>query len=374
MRTSLLIISAGTVLLLAGCSGSAATPPSQSPSTPEQILPSNANPSSGGRNAVEGPCPSRATAMTSAEAKLVAGDPLTGESWLPTPKSIGAPAASVAVTTWSDSAEWFEVGARNGSTILAMYDFMQGVQLVEQAEDGNLTWIANPFPADAAGPAAWTLDGITENAEQCYESLAVPTAIPLADGVVATVTSATNAVLPTSTANKETVVETLGGAQLYRLSDPYPLPDLVDPGAYLPNFSGVTYAMKMAFGGWLQLAFNPLSGAETVTGTPGLTDYFDNQCGDSPVYQSLVPPGSATDWTVVGKLDGRDVAIATASNLFAIERYGAYAHHFVLIGDTESVAVDFQTFLAAPGVVALRADEGGWWAQINSDMTPRAWC
>lgn len=313
--------------------------------------------------------------MTADEAAVVAGEPLTGESWLPAPVAMSAPtAAASALGTWDEWTEWFTVGSRGTSTILAAYGFMQGVQLVEQAPGGGLTWIANPFPADTDGPSTWTIAGVTADAVQCYESLAIPTSIPLADGVVATVSSATSAVLSTSTAATETVAGLLGVTQLYRISNPYPLADLVGPGETLPTFTGVTYALKTPFGGWLQLEFNPLSGATALTGAPMLVDYFDARCGDGPGFQALVPATTAADWTVVGKLNGRDVAVATASNPFAIERFAAYVNHFALIGDTDTVPVDFATFLAESGVVGLRADAGGWWAQINTDLSPRAWC
>ncbi len=198
--------------------------------------------------------------------------------------------------------------------------------------------------------------------------------MPLADGAVATVSSATNAVLPTSTADAEEPVGPMGGAQLYRLADSYPIQGLVSAGHTLPPFKGVTYALKTRFGGWLQLGFNPLDGATAVTGASSLTDYFDVQCGDSPQFQSLIPASTAADWKVVGTLGGRDVAVATASNPFAKERYDAYVTHFALIGDTTTVPVNFASFIAAPGLVALRADEGGWWAQINRDLSPRAAC
>jgi hypothetical protein len=310
--------------------------------------------------------------MTVTEATAVAGQPLTGESWHANPVAIGAPAA--AGTTWDQYAQWFEVGAHDGKTILAVYDFMQGVTLIEEAADGSLTWIANPFPADTAGPAQWNVNGMAKDAVQCYESLAVPTSVALPDGAVATVSSATNAVLPTSTADSEESVGHVGGAQLFRLVDSYPIPGLVSAGHTLPPFKGVAYALKTPFGGWLQLEFNPLEGATAMTGATSLADYFDTRCGDDPRYQSLIPATAAADWQVVGALSGRDVAIATASNPFATERYDAYVNHFAQIGDNQTVPVDFATFLAAPGLVALRADEGGWWVQINTDVSPRAWC
>ncbi len=376
MRRQRLFICASAALLLAGCSGGS-TPASQAPSpaASDTITSPSASPSPAAREAIADPCPSRATSMTAGEAAIVAGEPLTGESWLPSPVPMGAPAAAApAIGTWSDSTEWFTVGSRGGAKILAAYDFMQGVQLVEQATDGALTWIANPLPADADGPTTWTIDGVPEDAVQCYESLAVPTAVPLVDGVVGVVASATSNVLPASTAATETVVGPIGGTQLYRISNPYPLANLVGPGTTLPSFTGVTYALKMPFGGWLQLDFNPLAGATALTGAATLTDYFDTRCGDSPGYQALVSATSPADWLVAGKLNGRDVAVATASNPFAIERYAAYVNHFALIGDTDTVPVDFATYLATPGVVGLRADEGGWWAQINGDVSPRAWC
>ena len=313
--------------------------------------------------------------MTQEEASLVAGQPLTGETWRSTPVPVGAPAAAGA--TWDEYAKWFDVGARDGKTILAVYESMQGVSLLEEASDGSLTWIANPFPADTAGPAQWSLDGIPEDAAQCYESLAIPTSLTLTDGAVATVSpvsTATSRVLPTSTADSEESVGPRGGAQLFRLIDAYPIPNLVSAGHSLPPFKGVTYALKTPFGGWLQLEFNPLDGAPAVPGAASLADYFDGMCADNPVYQALIPVTAAADWKVVSKLGGRDVAVATASNPYAIERYDAYVNHFALLGDTTTVPVDFATFLAKPGLVALRADEGGWWVQINRDVSPRAWC
>lgn len=377
MYRTCVVIGASAALILTGCSGS--TEPqaaSASPSVTDAAPTSPASPSEApGRDAVAGPCPSRATSMTADEAAVVAGEPLTGEAWLPTPVATSAPAAAAtAVGTWDEGTQWFTVGARGAATILAAYTFMEGVQLVEQAADGSLTWIANPFPADSGGPSEWTIDGVAKDAVQCYESLALPTAVPLVDGAVATVSWAPGAVLPTSTAATETAVGPLAGATLYRVSNPYPLANLLGPGETLPTFEGVTYAIKTPFGGWLQLEFNPLEGAPALTGAGYLTDYFDVRCADSPGYQALVPQTADADWQVVGTLNGRDVAVATASNPFAIERYAAYVKHFELIGDTETVPVDFATFLATPGVVGLRADDGGWWVQINAETTPRAWC
>ncbi|NTV40161.1 MAG: hypothetical protein HGA51_09465, partial [Demequinaceae bacterium] len=169
---------------------------------------SNATPSltpsasASARDAVAGPCPSRAVSMTEEEAVLVAGEPLTGEVWLAQPVPTSAPAtnAGTDAATWAEASTWYEVGSRGDATILAAYDFMQGVQLIEVAPDGSLTWVANPFPGGNASPADWVLDGVTTDAEQCYETLAIPTEVPLVDGVVAPISSSgygpATAVLP----------------------------------------------------------------------------------------------------------------------------------------------------------------------------------
>lgn len=336
--------------------------------------------SASGRGVAAGPCPSRATSMTEAEADAVVAEPLTGEAWLAEPVPTSAPAtiAGTDAATWAEASTWYEVGSRADVKILAAYDFMQGVQLIEVAPDGSLTWVANPFPGNQESPSDWQLDGVTKNTEQCYETLAIPSEVPLVDGVVAATSvvgyGPASAVLPDPRADSFTEVGTAGGMPLALLNNGYPLDNLAGTGSSLPPFEGATYALKTPFGGWLQLEFNPLEGATEVTGAASLVDYFDTRCGEDPGFQAHVYDDTRGDWTVVGTLGGRDVAVATAANPYAIERYAAYVDHFAVIGDTETAPMDFATFLALPGVVALRADEGGWWVQINGEASPRVWC
>jgi hypothetical protein len=320
--------------------------------------------------------------MTEAEADVVVAKPLTGEVWLPQPVPTSAPAtkAGTDAATWAEASTWYKVGSRGDATILAAYGFMQGVQLIEAGKDGSLTWVANPFPGGNASPADWVLDGVTTNTEQCYETLALPSDVPLVDGVVAPISPSGNgpatAVLPDTRADSINVMGRVGGMDLLRLNDDYPLGDRTDASASLPPFQGMTFALQTPFGGFLQLEFNPLKGAEDVTGASALVDYFDTRCGEDPGFQARIDAAApATDaWSVIGTLNGRDVAVATSKNPFAAERYAAYVHHFALIGDTSTVPVTYDQFLAAPGLVALRADDGAWWVQLNKEFTPRAWC
>ncbi len=137
----------------------------------------------------------------------------------------------------------------------------------------------------------------------------------------------------------------------------------------------VDFRLKTPFGGWLVLAWAP----PTACGvTPGeawqYVDYLDESCGDNPGFQALVPAAAESDWRVVGTVNGRDIAFPTKTNPYAKERYAAYV---VIKGGTSLASdpmPDFDDFLAAPGLVALRADEGGWWVQLDSELSPRAWC
>lgn len=362
-----------------GSQGDPASPlvsPSASLASPSVSPSASAN----GRGVEPGLCPSRADSMTEAEADAIVAEPLTGEVWLDVPVPTAAPATppGTDAATWSDSSTWYEVGTREDATILAAYDFMQGVQLIEVAPDGGLTWIANPFPGNQESPADWLLDGVTKDTERCYESLAIPSEVPLVDGVVAS-TSAEGygpaaAVLPDSRAVSYIEMGAAGGTTLTRLHVDYPLADLTGPGVSLPSFTGMTFALLTPFGGWLQLEFNPLEGATDATGTSAPVDYFDTRCGEDPGFQAIVPDTADADWAVTGTLRGRDLAVATATNPFAAERYAAYVNHFALIGDTETVPATYEQFIADGGLVALRADDGGWWVQLNVEYTPRVWC
>ena len=335
-----------------------------------------------GRGVAAGPCPSRADSMSAAEADAVVAEPLTGEVWLaePVPTSPPATKEGTDAATWADASTWYKVGSRGDATILAAYSFMQGVQLIEVAPDGALTWIANPFPGDQQSPADLVLDGVTKNTEQCYETLALPSEVALIDGVVAPIAASSYgpaaAVLPDTRADSVSEVAKVGDMKLVRLTDEYPLGDHTDPSASLPSFLGMAFALQTPFGGFLQLEFNPLKGAEDVTGASALVDYYDTRCGEDPGFQARIDGNApATDaWSVIGTLNGRDLAVATSANPFAAERYAAYVNHFALIGDTTTVPVTYDQFLAAPGLVALRADDGGWWVQLNTEFTPRAWC
>lgn len=336
--------------------------------------------SASGRGVAAGPCPSRATSMTAAEADAVVAEPLTGEVWLAAPVPISAPATKPGTdaATWAESSTWYRVGSRGDATILAAYDFMQGVQLIEVAPDGALTWVADPFPGSQESPSDWQLDGVTKDTERCYETLALPSEVPLVDGVVAPISSSgygpASAVLPDPRADSVAEYGTAGGMGLWLLTDDYPLTDHTDPSAALPLFAGKTFALQTPFGGWLQLEFNPLRGAEEVVGATRLVDYFDTRCGEDPWFQTMIPDSATDAWSVSGSLNGRDLAIATAANPYAAERYAAYVNHFALIGDTTSVPVSYEQFIADAGLVALRADDGGWWVQLNAEFSPRAWC
>jgi hypothetical protein len=318
--------------------------------------------------------------MTEAEAVVIAAEPLTGEVWLTEPVPTSAPLTppGTDAATWSEYSTWYEVGSRGDATILAAYDFMQGVQLIEVAPDGSLTWVANPFPGNQDSPSDWLLDGVTKDTERCYESLAIPSEVPLVDGVVAAVSVSgygpAAAVLPDSRAVSYITMGEMGGMALVRLHVDYPLADHTDPIASLPAFAGETFALKTPFGGWLQLEFNPLEGAEAVTGAAGLVDYFDVRCGEEPGFQTKISADATEAWNIIGALDSRDLAVATATNPFAAERYAAYVNHVALIGDTETMPVSYDEFIADAGLVALRADEGGWWVQLNAEYSPRDWC
>ncbi len=80
--------------------------------------------------------------------------------------------------------DWHEVGSRDGATILAAYAFMGGVGLFEESADGSLTWIASPFPTDSEQARDFLLDGAVKNTTQCYETLAIPSSVPLVDGAI----------------------------------------------------------------------------------------------------------------------------------------------------------------------------------------------
>jgi hypothetical protein len=136
----------------------------------------------------------------------------------------------------------------------------------------------------------------------------------------------------------------------------------------------MTFALQTPFGGFLKLEFDPLEGATNATGTWAPIDYYDTRCGEDPGFQARIDANANDAWRVVGSLRGRDVAVPTAANPFAAERYAAYVNHFALIGDTATVPRSYDQFLADEGIIALRSDDGGWWVELNPQYSPRAWC
>lgn len=301
----------------------------------------------------------------------MAAKPTTGETWLANPIAIEAPAAAAASGNWDEYSEWFEVGARADTRIVAVYSFMSGVTLFEEDADGSLTWIANPFPADPAGLHEGDIVGVAKDAERCYESLALPTVVPLVDGAEGHLEHLTWQTKPWSDGDAEQRVRALGASALYRVVGSSLTPD---DFAAVPPMTLVSYRIKTPFSGWIYPGFAPLAGLSGMTNAASLSDYFDGGCGDTPGFEALVPQTSDADWTVVGTSGGRDVAIPTASNPYAIERYDAYVQMISYSGASLDAAMSFEEYLALPGLVALRADEGGWWVGLNTEVSPRMWC
>lgn len=324
-----------------------------------------ATPEPGPTRMATGPCPSRGEVMSVERARAVAAEPLTGETWLAAPVAIATPTPFMDT---SDYDEWYEVGTRDGADILAGYGWPGSLVLVERAADGSLTLIDAPVPGDGARES-WVPDGVATDADQCYESLSLPATIDLVDGVqVASATVLSN-VVSAPFGDETAALADLGGGELYRVNTSYDSSLIAESGIQF-ELPAVTFAMALPFGGWADIYFNPLAGVEAVV--PGSwVDYPDYACAGVPVYQVHVSDGAPGDWTVVGTLRGRDVAVPTADNPYAQERYAAYKAIKLSWGETP---VSFDDYLAAPGLVALAADEGGWWLGITTELSPRAWC
>lgn len=310
-----------------------------------------------------GPCPSRADSMDAATAAEVAANPSTGETWLGEPEPINSPDGG--------PSDWYLFGHREDNEILALRSGPSSYLLAERSPQGDLEWIPNPTPGstlDNPDLANGEPYGYPINSAQCYESLAVPTTIELADGVEGTLPNAfddsagawivggTTHVLATYGSNQIVVVT----GQAMKLTD-----------AQQPDrYTAVEYSVHNAAGVAGHIAFNPLADtSQLLSGT--ITDFFDLNCES---YSGPAVRGddvSDSDWDIIGTARGRDVAVATPSNPYAQNRYAAYALLHSQWGDP---VAPYEQFIADHGVVGVRADEGGWWLGINREYSERNWC
>jgi|GEM_PF-1414245 len=356
-----------------------ALPAVTSSATPSPTASASASPSPTATegDAVAGPCPSRAATITSEGAALVAASPSTGESWLDMPVAIDTPAAAGESGSYS---AWVQLGTRGGNDIVAGFEGVVGTELYELSPDGTLTWIQNPQPGFSDPRASDPYSVAAHNAEQCYESLALPTSITLADDTQVEVASRfwwgrdVGGIDP----SEGTVVDTWGRSRVIRMdsSDAASFaPGLYEAGYSTGPVSAVSYWLITALGTQAQIDFDALAGADAIVPGVTFTDFFDLSCETTLGEEIRLTATQDSDWNVAGSVKGREFAVATATSPFAQERYQAYADH----ADTQvqyggDAPMSFDEWLALPGLVGMRSDEGGWWAQINQDVSPRYWC
>jgi len=340
--------------------------------TPDDIRPSDSSPSPSitatatsaapatGAPTPSGPCPARSATMDDATARQVANSPTTGETWLPAPERIPVPAGNA-----TESESWWQLGARGDVEILAMEWGLAELVVAEREPDGTLTWIGKPTPTSAGLAEVPARAGMTVNNEQCYESLALPSTLQLPDGHVVTTPSVFAAPTEDPLLDGDASIEDAwGGMSLLRLADN--LPQDYDANALPEPAREVDFAILTPFGTYQQVPFDPFDGDDALS--LSVVDYYDLACGSWT--GSAVWGGATTDadWTVVGQLGGRDVAVATASNPYAQERYAAYAE------TSGTTAVSYQEYIAQRGLVGVQADGGGWWLGINPGLSARNWC
>lgn len=163
-----------------------------------------------------------------------------------------------------------------------------------------------------------------------------------------------------------TIEATWGESSLLRIANEQP--QGYDNKALPEGSAVIHFEIRLPFGWYQQVPFNPFEGADAEW-RAGIIDYYDCSCGAWTGPAMHASGASEGDWKVINRLRGRDLALATPGNPYAVERWDA-----LLASGNHSPTPDDELHLQDAGIAGLRADDGGWWIGINPEFTPRAWC
>lgn len=335
--------------------------------------------------------------MTDAQALERIDHPATGESWFSSPREIDPPAWAAGDDFLGDeSRHWYELGMRDGRTIVG-FDDISVSELFERDASGTYEWIAFPSArAETEGAApSYGFDAIVANTTVYYDSLSLPAqlALPTGEPLVVPERDFGTVELPGNGSDTNPpfeVVNTIGDFTILRIEEPvtFVWSDVYEVTAPKGlTYTDVYYLLETPYGMLIPLTYYPVGQLEDISWSitttvaedgPGtyLADLNDIGCGERDHDHNTAVTGTAeADWFPAGTTtDGDEVFVANISNPLARPMYDAYRLSRSTI-DPDSPARSIGYFLNAPGLLGYEsADTGEMFVYLNGAFSGRAWC
>ncbi len=305
-------------------------------------------------------------------------NPTTGEQWLAEPKAL---TDQKLMTGASDTTKYYEVGSRDGRTILMSLTQVIGdsLQLYEQAADGTITYIEQPdayAKYDSSATTAFPLRaGIKSDKTIHYDSLSLPKSFTLSSGEIVTrsdladLGSFTFGQEPNNTVKKSTI-KTLGSSKLTRVEHPY-----VDT-----NLTSINYGVELPIGTTVNLNYQPIAqdlsaykwdnGQQPTDTIHGIV----RGCGSSSISVSRGDNVSGSDFVAAGKAsDGKVVyAFKDKSNVLVAKAYDEYKLFYA--DDTTNPVVPLDDFLSQHAIIAYKNAFNEWLIYTRDKLAPSGGC
>lgn len=329
-------------------------------------------------------------------------NPKTGETWLKTPKPIerqgwmvaedretyrypGADEATITRQYELLLPKYFEVGARAGNKIIMVENQSEigsrFATLFEQTKDGKVFAVVKPMSTieyDNVNVQATKnlvkegqITAFDENTR--YDSLSIPTKIPLGDGDFVGKTDrpfmmskGSNVFMPEGTVEIE--VMKLGSSRLMRLEKKYADTKLTNVGYYI----------DLPFGMATEVQYQPnkesLSGYSfdnNIDLTDGHVHAIARGCGGTTAAVTRSDSLTQADLKKVGKTDtGRIVYQPVNKDHQLIAK--AYDEYTDAIYDGSQVSLD--EFLAQQGLMVIKNGKGEWLVYIRDEYSLSGGC
>jgi hypothetical protein len=341
--------------------------------------------------------------MTDAEALLRITEPQTGEKWFGTAAPIPAPTWPPGKEFNNEGGQWFELGTRGDATIVGVSTFAGIDQFFERGPDGSYTWIVAPSPREAGRTVAAPEknDPFTYDGHTYYDSLALPTSLPLPSGDILDATFDDTYGVPDvherdwfdHRGETRSTAGEFGGFKIVRYESPAPFVwsehyDVTAPTGL--SYVNWYYLLHTPWGTEVALGYTPFGTLDDVkwsqsyptrapSATPGrpstLVDLNDSECGGvwAHDHATVVQGLRDTDWVVAGaSAQGRKVYLPTAGNRLLAAMYQTYAAHASMAG-TKPLSQD--EFVLNRALVAYKTPStGSWVVYLNAELSARTGC
>jgi hypothetical protein len=333
--------------------------------------------------------------MTDAEALARLAAPKTGEVWFPTPRPIPAPSWVPAGDYLADpSIQWFELGTRNGNTIVTYVD--PNIQeIFERSPGGVWQWIGSPSAREDVTGGTGVTFGYPEvplNETVYYDSLTLPSHFALPSGEPLNIYQYDRGgpTFPGQNSGPQptgTPVDSLGGYTILRFATPVSLVWSDYYGVTAPpgvTYQDMYYVLKTPYGMYIPLFYTPFAELSDITWSVPTTfssdqytyvaDLNDISCGVwEKDHNTIVTGIPSNQWTPGGVTAlGNTVYVPKATNPLVQPLYDAYKASKDAAGQS---AESMSAFVGAPGFVGyVMPGTSTWLVYLNGTYSGRAWC